>query len=159
LTVAAAFLVALCVLADSPSCGGCHQPEYERWQGSDHARAMAVARPAAVLGDFGGATFTAGGMTSTFSRRGGKFFARTEGPDGELTDYEIAYTFGARPLQQYLVRFPGGRMQALGVAWDARPKASGGQRWFHLYPNERIAPDDPLHWTGPAQNWNSMCAG
>ena len=34
----------------------------------------------------------------------------------------------------------------------------GGQRWFHLYPSERITHKDELHWTRPAQNWNFMCA-
>ena len=28
-------------------------------------------------------------------------------------------------------------MQALGIAWDSRPKG-GGQRWFHLYPDEKF---------------------
>ncbi|MGI9319323.1 MAG: tetratricopeptide repeat protein, partial [bacterium] len=28
----------------------------------------------------------------------------------------------------------------------------------HLYPGEPIPHDDPLHWTGPALNWNNMCA-
>ena len=35
---------------------------------------------------------------------------------------------------------------------------SGGQRWFHLYPNEEIRHDDVLHWTKLNQNWNFMCA-
>ena len=51
----------------------------------------------------------------------------------------MRHTFGVYPLQQYLVELPGGRVQALSLAWDARPKAQGGQRWFHLYPDERIA--------------------
>ena len=87
-----------------------------------------------VLGDFANAKFTYAGTTSTFSRRDGKFFVNTDGPDGKLADYEIKYTFGVHPLQQYLIELPGGRMQALGIAWDSRPKAQGGQRWFHLYP-------------------------
>ena len=70
----------------------------------------------------------------------------------------MKYTFGVAPLQQYLIEFPDGRLQALSIAWDARPKNEGGQRWFHLYPNERIAHKDELHWTRPAQNWNFMCA-
>ncbi len=98
------------------------------------------------------------GVTSTFYRKDGKFYVRTDGPDGGLQDYEVAYTFGAYPLQQYLVAFPGGRYQALGLAWDSRPAAEGGQRWFHLYPNEEIPFSDPLHWTGPNQTWNYMCA-
>ena len=83
---------------------------------------------------------------------------RTDGPDGALHDYEIAYTFGVYPLQQYLIEFPDGRIQALSIAWDTRPKAEGGQRWFHLYPNEPMPHDDLLHWTGPYQNWNFSCA-
>ncbi len=51
-------------------------------------------------------------------------------------DYRIAYTFGWFPLQQYLVQFPGGKLQALGIAWDGRTLEEGGQGWFHLYPDE-----------------------
>ena len=83
---------------------------------------------------------------------------RTDGPDGKLADFEIKYTFGVKPLQQYLVELPGGRLQALSIAWDARPREAGGQRWFHLYPNERIDFRDELHWTRRQQNWNYMCA-
>jgi predicted CXXCH cytochrome family protein len=83
---------------------------------------------------------------------------RTDGPDGKLADFEIKYTFGVAPLQQYLIEFPGGRYQALSIAWDARPKGEGGQRWFHLYPGERIDHRDQLHWTGLYQNWNLQCA-
>ena len=75
------------------------------------------------------------------------------GPDGELADFEITYTFGVEPLQQYLVEFPGGRLQCLTIAWDTERG-----RWFHLYPDERIPPDDELHWTGRYQRWNAMCA-
>ena len=70
----------------------------------------------------------------------------------------IKYTFGVSPLQQYLVEFPDGRLQALPIAWDTRPMEQGGQRWFHLYPEEQITHDDELHWTRAAQNWNFMCA-
>jgi tetratricopeptide (TPR) repeat protein len=111
-----------------------------------------------VLGNFADARFTYAGTTSRFFRRGGKFFVNTDGPDGKLADYEIKYTFGVRPLQQYLVEFPGGRLQALSIAWDSRPKGKGGQRWFHLYPGQNIKAGDPLHWTGVLQNWNFQCA-
>jgi tetratricopeptide (TPR) repeat protein len=83
---------------------------------------------------------------------------RTDGPDGKLADFDVKYTFGVYPLQQYLIDFPDGRLQALSIAWDVRPKKDGGQRWFHLYPTERITHGDELHWTRPAQNWNFMCA-
>lgn len=139
-------------------CAGCHQKEAEAYRGSDHARAMQQANEQTVLGDFHNARFTYRGVTSTFYRRDGKFFVRTDSPDGKLDDFEIAYTFGVTPLQQYLVPFPNGRLQALGIAWDTRPKGQGGQRWFHLYPRETLRPPDPLHWTGRDQTWNYQCA-
>jgi hypothetical protein len=54
--------------------------------------------------------------------------------------------------------FPGGQLQALGVAWDSRPKEQGGQRWFALYPDQKRKPGDPLRWTGRDQTWNYQCA-
>ena len=97
-------------------------------------------------------------MTSRFYRRGGGYYVTTDGPDGKLAEFKVAYTFGVFPLQQYLIAMSGGRYQALSIAWDSRPQAEGGQRWFHLYPKEPVPAGDILHWTGPEQNWNYMCA-
>ena len=55
-------------------------------------------------------------------------------------------------------RVPERPLPGAPVAWDTRPKAQGGQRWFSLQPNEKIPPGDLLHWTGVAGNWNQMCA-
>ncbi len=99
---------------------------------------MQHATDATVLGDFNNRDFSHAGMSSRFFKKDGRFMARTDGPDGKLTDFEVKYTFGVEPLQQYLVEFPGGRLQALTIAWDTRPQAQGGQRWFHLYPDETI---------------------
>ena len=140
------------------ACASCHAKEHAAWQGSQHDRAMAEASEATVLGNFANAKFSHGGVTSTFFRRDGRFFVNTDGPDGRLADFEIRYTFGVEPLQQYLVEMPGGRLQALGIAWDARPAKAGGQRWFHLYPDRRLTAGDPLHWTGIDQTWNYQCA-
>jgi len=134
-------------------CAECHEKEFREWQGSDHDLAMQPANEETVRGDFGDVSFTHFGVTSRFFRRGDKFVVNTEGPDGELHDYEIKYTFGYEPLQQYLIPFPGGRLQCLTVAWDTKQK-----RWFSLYPDEKIEADDPLHWTGWSQRWNLMCA-
>jgi Flp pilus assembly protein TadD len=139
-------------------CAGCHAEEHARWAQSDHARAMQAATEATVLGDFADRRFTKDAVASTFFRREGRFMVRTDGPDGKLADFEIKYTFGVTPLQQYLVELPGGRLQALSIAWDARPREAGGQRWFHLYPDERIDFRDELHWTRRQQNWNYMCS-
>ncbi|MGZ8219684.1 tetratricopeptide repeat protein, partial [Methylomagnum sp.] len=140
------------------ACAGCHAEQDRRWQGSHHHLAMQEAHEATVLGNFTEAEFNKDGVKSHFFRRDGRFWINTDGPDGTLADFEIKYTFGFTPLQQYLVALPGGRLQALSIAWDSRPKEQGGQRWFHLYPNEKIDHNDELHWTKLSQNWNYMCA-
>jgi predicted CXXCH cytochrome family protein len=142
----------------SRQCQSCHPGQTRTWTGSHHDLAMQEAKPGAVLGDVGGAELSYAGTPSRFSRRGDRFFVRTDGPDGKLADFEIAYAFGVDPLQQYLIALAGGRLQALSIAWDARPQPAGGQRWFHLYPDENVAFDDELHWTRRAQTWNHMCA-
>ncbi len=142
----------------SDRCVDCHAEATAAWRGSQHARAMQHATGQTVLGDFDDAAFDYAGITSRFFRRDGKFVVRTDGPDGQMGDYEVQYTFGLEPLQQYLVGLPGGRLQALSIAWDTRPREDGGQRWFHLYPDERIDHRDELHWTRRSQNWNFMCA-
>jgi predicted CXXCH cytochrome family protein len=114
---------------------------------------MQPATAETVLGDFADALFAQFPVMTRFFERDGRFFVNTEGPDGANADFEVKYTFGVYPLQQYLIEFPGERLQCLTIAWDTREK-----RWFSLYPDERIPPGDPLHWTGRSQRWNIMCA-
>ena len=140
------------------TCQPCHKKEYTAYIGSHHDLAMDPANDRTVLGDFEDATLTHLGVTSRFYRRDGKFLVSTEGASGAVEEFEVKYTFGADPLQQYLVEFPGGRLQCLPLCWDSRPRKEGGQRWFHLYDSERIAPDDLLFWTRVSQNWNTGCA-
>jgi predicted CXXCH cytochrome family protein len=142
----------------SEACAACHQTQADLWRGSQHGLAMQHATDKSVLGDFNDASFDYYGVHSRFFRRDGKYLVETDGPDGKLATFEVKYTFGLDPLQQYLIEFPDGRLQALSLAWDRRQKQQGGQRWFHLYPNEEIKHDDILHWTKLNQNWNFMCA-
>ncbi|MFT7049359.1 MAG: tetratricopeptide (TPR) repeat protein, partial [Halioglobus sp.] len=142
----------------SQTCAGCHEQQFENWTGSHHDDAMALPTKETVLGDFNNATFNYNGVTTTFLTKAGKYIVRTDGEDGKLTEFPVDYVFGVYPLQQYLLPLSRGRWQALSIAWDARPLSDGGQRWYHLYPDETIDHKDPLHWTGPYQNWNTRCA-
>ncbi|MCU0945771.1 MAG: cytochrome c3 family protein, partial [Rubritepida sp.] len=137
----------------SATCATCHATEHAAWAASDHAHAMAAASPRSVLGDFSGVAVEDGPHRARFDLQAGRFLVETEGAAFTVTE-----TFGRDPLQQYLVLFPDGRRQALPWAWDARPAAEGGQRWYHLMRDDAAPPGDPLHWTGRDQNWNFMCA-
>ena len=143
--------------AGSNTCIECHENEYHLWLNSDHDNAMDTAIESTVLGDFNGAEFLRNGFITKFFKRDGKFFVHTKGPEGIPGDFQIAYTFGVRPLQQYLVPFEDGRLQCLQFTWDTERKT-----WYHLsdsvYKGQEILPDDWLYWTNNAQNWNGMCA-
>jgi len=136
----------------SKKCGECHKGEYDKWRGSHHDLAMAEANEKTVLGDFNDRVFERFGVTSRFYRNSGGFYVHTQGPEGKMGDFEVTYTFGAYPLQQYLIPFPGGRLQCLPIAWDVKEK-----KWYHLYPEAPIDPQDWLYWTNAGQNWNGMC--
>jgi hypothetical protein len=140
------------------ACAGCHEQATTDWTDSHHDLAMQEATPETVLGDFNNATFDYFGVTTTFSQKGDAFFVETDNAAGELETYPVEYVFGVEPLQQYLLPLGNGRLQALSVAWDTRAQSEGGQRWYHLYPDEHIAAGDPLHWTGGFFNWNTSCA-
>jgi tetratricopeptide (TPR) repeat protein len=139
------------------ACIDCHREQYDQWRGSHHDRAMELPGPATVVGDFNDAAFSDGDITSRFStsEAGGetKYSIHTQGPDGKIAKFPVSYTFGFEPLQQYLIDLPGGRKQALTIAWDAK-----NHRWFSLYPGRQFEPDDWLHWTQRGQSWNSNCA-
>ena len=142
----------------SSACRDCHESQYADWQGSHHDLAMQVATADTVLGNFNAAKLQYFDTETRFLNRDGDFFVLTEGVDGELQEYRVEYAFGVYPLQQYLVATVAGRLQALPFAWDSRSGANGGQRWYHLYPDEFIGPGDPLFWAGRENNWNYMCA-
>jgi tetratricopeptide (TPR) repeat protein len=146
------------VFVGSENCSGCHQEQADRWIGSHHDLAMQQADASTVLGDFDNAELTYAGTTTRFFRRNSEYWVSTDGTDGELAEFEVVSTFGVVPLQQYLVEIADGTIQALGTAWDSRPAEAGGQRWFHLYPDDAVDYQSPLHWTGVYQRWNTMCA-
>lgn len=147
-------------------CVECHREQADLMRGSHHQLAMQPATEQTVLGDFNSSTLAHHDINSRMFRSGDKFMVHTEGPDGQMTDFEVKYVFGVTPLQQYMVEFPSSqaklsegelpRVQVLRISWDTEKK-----QWFYLAPPdvpEKIAPNDDLHWTGVAQRWNNMCA-
>ncbi len=141
----------------SAACRSCHAAEAAAWQRSDHFRAMQDATPATVAADFSDARATFHGMETRFFRDGDDYWVETVGPGGDRGKFPVRYTFGHRPLQQYLLDRGDGVLQAFDVAWDTRGEPEG-QRWFHLQPDEPISPAHPFFWTRHAMNWSSQCA-
>jgi predicted CXXCH cytochrome family protein len=137
---------------ESAQCLGCHQATGEAWAPSHHAKAMAPPTAQTVRGNFDNTQFRHQGVTTRFFRRDDKYMVHTDGPDGRMADFEVAYTFGHEPLQQYLIDTGKGRLQPLQIAWNTREG-----KWFHLLPNETAPPGDVLHWTGRYQTANTMC--
>ena len=139
------------------ACIECHAIEYEQWKGSHHDLAMDYANDSTVLGDFNNIEFTAKGKTHKFYKRDEKFFVYTDGENGEMQEFEVKYTFGFTPLQQYMVEFEKGRVQVLALTWNTLDSS-----WYHMadsvYQNEIVDHNNWLHWTNQSQNWNSMCA-
>ena len=78
---------------------------------------MAPATADTVSGNFDNTQFRHQGVTTRFFKRGDKFFVNTDGPDGKAADFEVKYSFGVAPLQQYLIETDGGRLQPLQIAW------------------------------------------
>ncbi|MEM9645619.1 MAG: multiheme c-type cytochrome, partial [Planctomycetota bacterium] len=147
------------------ACLECHQDQANSFLGSHHDLAMDRATDETVLADFNDVAFEHHGVTSRFFRDGDRFMVNTEGESGEMEDFEVKYVFGVEPLQQYMVEFDRtpdmpadevSRLQVLRLSWD-----TAAAKWFYLAPpdvDEKLEPDDPLHWTGTAQRWQIMCA-
>jgi len=152
----------IAVAPDAHECGACHAQQVAQWQGSHHQLAMQAATPATVLADFSGEAQDEGLQARFFERQGGYWMALTEVGTAQkpapTSEYQIRFTFGVSPLQQYLAPMADGRLQVLPFAWDTRSRDVGGQRWFTLFEGEARPPNSRLHWQQPLQNWNGMCA-
>ncbi len=135
------------------NCKSCHENEYNSWKGSHHDLAMLKANDSTVLGDFNNLKTEIDGVKYHFYKRDSLFLVNINEIDGSEKEYQITFTFGVTPLQQYLIDFDKGRKQVLRVTWN-----SDKNKWFHQYANDRIVTHDWLHWTNGAQNWNTMCA-
>jgi predicted CXXCH cytochrome family protein len=133
----------------SAGCAGCHAAQTASWKTSHHAEAMQVATAHTVLGDFTDTKPVHLDNVERLSHQGDRYFVQLGAPGQASRTLQIRYTFGVYPLQQYLVEGRGGRLQALTVAWDARPVTQGGQHWYSLH-REGLPERD--------SNWNFMCA-
>jgi len=140
------------------SCRECHQEAYGVWEKSAHARAMTIATPETVRGDFEqDTTHTYDGQTHHAVRRGDSYYIRTAGLDGEVRMFPVLYTLGARQHETYLTKFADGRIQVLPIYWDLEEN-----RWYDaaegtLEFGRSFTPSDFLFWANPGRTWNDRC--
>ncbi|WP_074736359.1 cytochrome c3 family protein [Ruegeria halocynthiae] len=137
----------------SEVCADCHHEQTEAWQNSHHALAWTEVEDGHVLADFDGTSFSHDGMRVAFVDQMGVLSAQVTEKDGTTTEYPVHSAVGIAPLQQYLFETQPGRLQSFDVVWDTEKG-----RWYHLYPEQDLPPNDGLHWTGPYKNWNARCA-
>lgn len=139
------------------ACIECHKTEYNDWKGSDHDLSMDIATDSSVLGDFNNAELRRGNQVHKAFKRDGKFYVITDNEKDEMQEFEVKYVFGHYPLQNYLVEFPGGRLQTLALTWNSKDN-----NWYYMadsvYQGMSVTHKNWLHWTNQSQNWNSMCA-
>lgn len=139
------------------TCVACHSKQFKDWEHSHHAKAMMEVNDANVLGDFNNAQLVREGLTHKMFKKNDAFYVITDGPDGNMQEFQVKYTFGYHPIQQYLVEFDKGRLQVLSLTWDVVKK-----EWYYMsdeiYKNLSVTHENWLHWTNQAYNWNSMCA-
>jgi hypothetical protein len=118
---------------------------------------MMEVNDSSVLGDFNNAKLVRNGLTHKMYKKNNAFYVLTDGPNGTMEEFEVKYTFGYHPIQQYLVEFDQGRLQVLSLTWDVVKK-----EWYYMsdevYKNLSINHGNWLHWTNQSYNWNSMCA-
>ena len=167
-------------------CQACHASQAHDWQQSHHAKAMQVPDRQTVLAPFAGEVATYDGLSARFSKavesapveeqdqtgsvKNTLVHPKKEDPSAfviALEDagrpeaggvYQVRYTFGFSPLQQYLIEKAPGQIQVAPFAFDTRPESLGGQQWYHLDEKLGETRHPRLDWDQPLQSWNGMCA-
>jgi len=133
----------------SRTCVRCHPDHYDSWHRTFHRTMTQEAGPQSVLGDFEGASYTYGGVTSRFERDGDRYVIETLDERGAMTRFEIALTVGSRRVQQYVARI-GDKRFRLPLAWNIEEG-----RWFHLAGG--FLHPDGADFNNHTALWNANC--
>jgi len=142
--------------SEANNCVACHAQEVADWKNSHHAIANRLFDPQTDAGAFahaGGASFSANGSETILQGALGTAAVTYVKPDGARETYHPEAVIGVTPLIQYLIPFPGGRLQTLNISFDPR-----NAQWFDMQAPDVRAPDDWSNWRNRGMNWNSQCA-
>jgi len=139
--------------AGSITCQKCHESEYALWALSHHAIAERPVQPLFDRTAFEPPrSFQHGSQTTDVAVVNGRFQVKTTGLSGHPETFTVERVIGHDPLRQFLVAFPGGRLQTLEASYDPNSNA-----WFNSFGNEDRKAGEWGHWTGRGMNWNMMC--
>jgi tetratricopeptide (TPR) repeat protein len=140
--------------AGSESCKDCHEEEFDQWAGSNHGLAERFVEPVRDESAFNPArSFKHGTQSSSVTWSNGVADVTSLGLSGHPETHTVARVIGHNPLRQFLIPFPGGRLQTLEASYDPR-----SNQWFNANGEEDRQPGEWGHWTGRGANWNFMCA-
>jgi tetratricopeptide (TPR) repeat protein len=138
----------------SASCVACHQAAFNSWTNSHHGLAERLVQEQKERAAFEPSrTFKHGTQETSVQWNGGKATVTAGGLSGTQETYTVERVIGDEPLRQFLVPFPGGRLQTLEASYDPRLND-----WFNVYGQEDRKAGEWGHWTGRGMNWNNMCA-
>lgn len=131
----------------SRQCVECHQQQFHEWFASQHALAQRLVT--AEEGSIFASEMVPSGQTVVPSSSGGIPVFRDK-RTAEL--WPVRAAIGVTPLVQYLLPFPGGRLQIAPLSFDPHK-----QEWFDAQAPPR-APEDWSYFRNRGMNWNSQCA-
>ncbi len=140
--------------AGSESCRECHAEAFNDWMGSDHQ--LAERLPDAKLDNPAfepPREYQHAKQTTQISSTNGTYQVSTRGLSGTKEDFQVERIIGERPLRQYLIPFPNGRLQTLDASYEPEKN-----EWFNVYGDEDRQPGEWGHWTGRGMSWNTQCA-
>ena len=140
--------------AEGRSCVACHVKEVKEWRQSQHANGNRLIDLKSDLPAFNPSWIDAsdGSQIIIRSEAGVPSIAGTQ-TDGTPVVYHPEAVIGVGPLVQYLVGFPGGRLQVLHLAFDPNRK-----EWFNSQGPGGRQSQDWSYWQNRGMNWNAQCA-
>lgn len=140
---------------ESQACAQCHQAIVDEWMGSQHANANRLVSDARDRSAFEpSSTIAQGSFVSTMKRKGKDSFYFIESFSNRPPEtFRAEAVIGITPLRQYLVSYPGGRLQVMDISYDPR-----SNEWFNAFGDENRQPHEWGHWRGRSMTWNVQCA-
>jgi hypothetical protein len=91
-------------------------------------------------------------ITTTMSKKDGKYYVNTIGPDWESHDYEVKYVIGVNREQNYVTEFANGALHVLPVEWEIEDV-----KWEDNRGLEKHYPGNGKYWSDAGRAWQFTC--